>query len=429
MADVLAIKPVKSISGKILLPGSKSMTHRAMLMAALADGPSEIVHPLKSEDTLFTAEALSKLGVSVDWEDDRVVIRPPEVRWTVPEEPLYVGNSGTTMRLLIGFVSAGSGRFILDGSERMRQRPVGPVAEALGQLGVRCIFLNREGYPPVAILSTGLKSGRAKVDASRSSQFLSSLLIAAPCADGPVVVSWYEPVASFPYVRMTLRMMAERGISYKELEKSSIEVAAPQKYASGRFEIEGDCSSASYFWAAAAVTGGKVETFPVFERSYQGDAGFLDVLEMMGCRVTRKGKSVTVEGPEVLKPVDVDMNAMPDMVPTLAVVAAFAEGRTVIRNVGHLKIKESDRLSAVAAELSKAGGDVEILGDDTLVIRGGKKLHGALIRTYGDHRIAMAFSILGLKVDGIVIDNPGVVAKSFPEYWHVFSSVLYGDGV
>lgn len=433
MSDVVRIRTVESVNGSVILPGSKSMTHRALLMSALSDGPSTLIHALKAEDTLLTASNLSRLGVKIrcrtgsdDGCENEVNVEPPKVRWPVSEESLFVGNSGTTMRLLLGVVAAGSGKFILDGSSRMKERPIGPVASALERLGVECKFLEKEGFPPIAITSRGLKSGYVEVDATRSSQFLSSLLLASPCSEGPVVIRWQEPVASFPYVRMTLRMMEERGIRIVYRDESEIEVPAPQGYRPGRVLIEGDCSSASYFWAAAAITGGRVETYPVFHESYQGDAAFLNILEMMGCTIERTEAAVRVEGPAMLKSVDVDMNSMPDMVPTLAVIAAFAPGKTVIRNVAHLRIKESDRLAVVAAELAKLGTRVEIIDPDKLVIYGGRPLNGAVIQTHNDHRIAMAFSVMGLKIDGIVIKDPDVVAKSFPSYWDTFASFVYG---
>jgi len=425
----------REVKGTVLLPGSKSMTHRAMLMAALADEPSIIINPLRSEDTLYTAQVLEKLGCKLEWvaEEEGLKLRilPLSLRDTGLNDRrssplhLFVGNSGTTMRLLLGFLGAVRGRFILDGSARMRERPVGPVAESMSQLGVKCRFLEKDGYPPVEVFSSGLNGGIVLVDARKSSQFLSAVLIAAPRARENVIVRWLEPVASFPYVLMTVRMMIERGIEIQEFGQNGLVVPAPQTYRAGIFTVEGDCSSASYFWATAALTGGEVRTEPIFRESYQGDAEFLQVLSAMGCSIDRDELSVTVRGPERLNAVDVDMNAMPDMVPTLAVLAAFASGKSVVRRVGHLRIKESDRLKAVALELSKLGVKVEE-GEDFLVVYGGTAKRGADIETYDDHRIAMAFSLAGLKIPGVRIKNPDVVKKSFPEYWLVWERLVYG---
>ncbi len=423
------IKPIKgSVKGKIILPGSKSMTHRALFMASLANNSSQITGALRAEDTFITSRALELLGVNIEWNGNSIRITPPIDRWKEVEEPILLGNSGTTLRLLLGVVAVGKGRFVLDGSERMRERPVGPVASALEMVGVRCFFPKREGYPPVEVITSGIKGGLVEVDARKSSQFLSSLLLSAPCAHKDVTVRWLNPVASFPYVKMTLRMMEERGIEFSFLDDNSVRVIAPQTYKPGEFSIEGDCSSASYFWAIAAISGGEVLTEPVFKKSYQGDVKLLDVLSAMGCRVEWVENGVIVSGTDTLMPVDVDMNAMPDMVPTLAVVAAFANGKSILRNIAHLRIKESDRLHAVATELNRMGAAVEIVGDD-LIIRGGRKLRGETIRTYNDHRIAMAFAVAGLRVPGVKIENPEVVAKSYPEFWNTFEKLIYDQSI
>lgn len=415
----------KEVRGSVRLPGSKSMTHRAMLMGALSDGPVTIINPLLSEDTLYTSRALEKLGSEPKWVNEEKLELIPIPDRSYDSIDFFVGNSGTTMRLLTGFLGALEGRFVLDGTPRMRERPVGPVVESLLQLGVRCRFLKEEGYPPLEIISSGLKGGIVTVDARKSSQFLSAVLIAAPKARGDVVLKWLEPVASYPYVLMTVRMMEERGIIIERLGPNEFFIKAPQVYRSGTWTVEGDCSSASYFWATAALTGGSVRTEPVFRESYQGDARFLEVLSAMGCTVDRGESHVNVHGPRKLRAVDVDMNDMPDMVPTLAVLAAFASGKTVIRRVGHLRIKESDRLRAVATELSRLGVRVEE-GDDFLVIHGKTATKGAEIETYNDHRIAMAFSLAGLRISGVRIKNPDVVRKSFPDYWQKWEQFVYG---
>ncbi len=421
------IKPIKGgVRGKVTLPGSKSMTHRALFMASLANGVSEITGALRAEDTFITSRALELMGVGIEWNGSSVRVTPPDVRWKEIKEPIFLGNSGTTLRLLLGVIATGRGRFILDGSERMRERPVGPVASALEMLGVKCSFTEREGYPPVEVVTNGIKGGFVEVDARRSSQFLSSLLLSAPCAERDVTIRWLNPVASFPYVRMTLKMMNERGIEFSFVDENTIRVMAPQEYKPDQILIEGDCSSASYFWAIAAISGGEVLTEPVFKESYQGDVKLLDILRAMGCRVRWTENGVIVSGTDVLLPVDVDMNTMPDMVPTLAVTSAFANGKSVLRNIGHLRIKESDRLHAVSTELDRMGASVEISGDD-LIIYGGRKLRGATIRTYNDHRIAMAFAIAGIRVPGVKIENPDVVSKSYPGFWNAFERLVYGQ--
>jgi 3-phosphoshikimate 1-carboxyvinyltransferase len=417
------LPPGKRLSARIRLPGSKSVTHRAFMMAALGDGETEVINPLAAEDTQLTAQALRMLGVDVQWEGETARVIPPKERWTEPDGPIFLGNSGTSMRLLLAVAAAGRGRFIFDGTERLRERPVGPVLEALSALGVEVRWLGRPGCPPVEVTSSGLRGGNARVDASQSSQFLSALLIAAPLADSTVRIGWKEPVASLPYVELTLSMMEEAGIAFERHGTDLIVVPAPQPYAARRVLVEGDCSSASYFWAAAAITGGEAATFPVLPGSVQGDCRLLEVMEAMGCAVTREEEGVSVTSTGALKPVDIDMNRMPDMVPSLAILAAFAEGRTFIRNVAHLRVKESDRLRAVASELSKFSVPIQEL-EDGLVIDGGRvKPPSQAIDSHDDHRIAMAFSLMGLRVPGVEIDGAESVAKSFPGYWDLFDGL------
>jgi len=392
-------------------------------MAALAEGESEIGNPLRAEDTALTAGALEQLGVRVRWGEDRISATPPRKRWEQPQGPILLGNSGTSTRLLLAVAAAGEGRFVFDGSPRLRERPIGPVLEALEKLGTGCRWLDRPGYPPVEIECRGLSGGQVEVDASKSSQFLSALLIAAPCARGEVRIGWRQPVASFPYVRLTLSMMREAGIDFRPTGESGIAVPAPQTYAPLRLTVEGDFSSASYFWAAAAVSGGMVHASPLSERSVQGDRRLLDVLERMGCAVSSEEDGFRVTGGGELNPVDVDMNDMPDMVPTLAVLAAFARGRTRIRNVAHLRVKESDRLRVVALELGKLGVSVSEFADG-LEIHGGEVHAPTLpIESHDDHRIAMAFAVAGLRTGGMEIHGAEAVAKSFPSFWDLFEGL------
>lgn len=422
-ASTKRIEAAGSIDACIRLPGSKSVTHRALLMAALADGTSEIWNPLRAEDTLLTARALDQLGVRIQWGAEGMTVTAPPKRWKRTEGPIHLGNSGTSTRLLLAVAAAGEGRFVFDGSARLRERPVGPVLDALGKLGTGCRWLARTGYPPVEITCRGLSGGEVEVDASKSSQFLSALLIASPCAREEARIVWRRPVASYPYVQLTLSMMREAGIDFRPLGENGIAVPAPQIYAPLRLTVEGDFSSASYFWAAAAITGGTVHTSPLSRESVQGDRRLLDVLARMGCGVAWEAGGVRVTGPAGLKPVDVDMNDMPDMVPTLAVLAAFAGGRTRIRNVAHLRVKESDRLQTVALELGKLGVPVSEL-EDGLEIRGGEARAPRIpIDSHNDHRIAMALAVAGLRTGGMEIHGAEAVAKSFPSFWDIFDEL------
>ncbi len=424
--EVKKIERATRVSGRVRLPGSKSITHRALIMAALSRGACDIYNPLVSQDTELTANALESLGVRISREKDKVRVEPPPVRWTQPREPIFLGNSGTSMRLLPAVAAVGTGTFCFDGTARLRERPLGPILAALESLGVHCRCLLEPGFPPVELKSHGLKGGEVWVDASQSSQFLSALLITAPCATEDVTVGWREPVASFPYIDLTLAMMEELGIRFEWLNDYQIRIPAPQVYPPFTHTVEGDCSSASYFWAAAALTGGDVEAHPISPRSVQGDCRLVSVFERMGCRIVREQEGIRVLGPEALLPVDVDMNRMPDMVPTLAVVAAFARGRSHIRNVAHLRVKESDRLRVVALELRKLGVPVDEL-EDGLVIEGGEvKSPREPLEAHDDHRIAMAFALAGLRVDGVQIRGAESVAKSLPDFWQLFEGLCYG---
>jgi 3-phosphoshikimate 1-carboxyvinyltransferase len=420
---IKTLDPEFKINARIRLPGSKSMTHRALIMASLAAGESEIKNALAADDTRLTAEALRQLGVAIAWGEEALTVKPPPHRWEQPQSPLFLGNSGTSMRFLLSLAAAGEGRFVFDGSRRLRERPVGPVLEALSALGVTCRTLEQPGCPPVEMVSRGLNGGELVVDARQSSQFLSSLLVAAPCARREVRISWLEPIASLPYVALTLGMMEFAGIRYLRTAVNQITIPAPQRYQAVSFGVEGDCSSASYFWAAAALTGGQVYTYPLSQQSRQGDLRLLEVLEKMGCSVTWEQSGVMVRGPKHLQPVVLDMNAIPDMVPTVAVLAAFAQGRSQITNVAHLRVKESDRLQAIATELSKFAVPVQE-HTDGLVIDGGKAFPPQSgIKVHDDHRIAMAFALVGLRVDGVEIQGAEAVAKSFPSFWDLFESL------
>jgi 3-phosphoshikimate 1-carboxyvinyltransferase len=415
---IKTIDPVGPVQADVRLPGSKSITHRALLLAALADGESRVANALRAEDTLLTAGALAQVGVTIVWEAGDLRVASPARRWHTPAGPILLGNSGTSMRLLLGVLAAGRGTFVLDGSPRLRERPIGPIVAALAGQGLQCRYLGNTGFPPVEIRAGGLEGGEILVDASQSSQFLSALLMAAPCAAQDVVVSWRGTAASLPYVHLTLAVMERFGVRHEWLAANRVLVPAPQSIHACEVAVEGDCSSASYFWAAAALTGGRVTTGPLAPDALQGDCAFLAILERMGCRVTWGETAVTVIGGPRLLPVDLDMNAMPDLVPTLAVLAAFGDGESRIRNVGHLRIKESDRLQVVALELARLGADVEEYADG-LRIRGGG-LKGGAVQAHDDHRIAMAFALVGLRVPGVAIHGAEAVAKSFPQFWDLF---------
>ncbi len=411
------IKPLFDFQARVRLPGSKSLTQRAMILAALAQGESVLVHPLLSEDTEHLLKALGLLGAEFEIRDGRMMVQGTGGKLLNPEREIFLGNNGTALRLLTTVVCLGRGDYILTGTQRLRERPVGPLLEALRCLGVRAGSLEREGYPPVVISASGLPGGEIVLGDLESSQFVSSLLIAAPLSEKGLSLRLTGPIPSRPYIDMTVALMNRFGVQVQQPEPDRYQVLSGQPYRGILCPIESDVSSASYFFLAAAIARGTVRVEPISEDTLQGDIGFLPVLEKTGASVTRGQDWVEVSGgPLIGGDMEFDFSDMPDMVPSLAVLAACRPGRTVIRNVAHLRIKESDRLQALARELNRVGVPTRET-EDGLIIEGGVRAHGTVIETYNDHRMAMSFAVLGLVVDGIRIKGPDCVKKSFPGFW------------
>jgi len=416
------ITPCKPVQATLTLPGSKSYTHRALMAAALAAGASVLTNALAAEDTELTAAALTQLGAGIDWQGTTIRVTGRSGRWRPARLPIYLGNSGTSMRFLTALAALGEGEYLLTGTERLCQRPLGELLEALRQAGVQAVSERGDGCPPVRVTG-GLTGGRTQLSGSISSQYLSALLFIGPLAPKGLKIDITGELVSRPYVDLTLEVLGNFGISYYREGYRYFELPGGQSYLPREYEIEADASSASYFWAAAAVTGGRVTITNLSLESSQGDAAFPEVLGRMGCAVESTPAGLTVQGGP-LQGVTVDMATMPDLVPTLAVLAAFAAGDTVITGVAHLRHKESDRLAAVAAELGKLGIEARETADG-LVIRGGAP-KGAVIHTYNDHRIAMSFAVAGLKIPGVTIEDPECVAKSFPDFWQFFRQLPMG---
>ncbi len=418
------IIPVSTVDATVAVPGSKSLTQRALIAAALADGTSRLIGPLASEDTRYTSRALEQMGVIVERGDDVWLVHGNGGKLQTPDSEIFLGNNGTATRFLTSVVALGHGDFRIDGEERMRERPIGPLMEALQGWGIEISSEQGTGCPPLLIKSKGLDGGATVLPEGKSSQYVSSLLLVAPYAAEAATLEVKGEVFSKPYVAMTLSVMSDFGVSV-DCNEEFTSFRIPQgRYRAMDYEIEGDASNASYFWAAAAVTGGRVTVSNVPVPSLQGDAGVVPLLARMGCEVSMDGGGISLQGRERLEGITVDMGDMPDVVPTLAVVAAFAHGKTVINNIAHLRIKECDRLTATLAELVKMGAEVEE-GDDYMVIHGdgGARLHGAVIETYNDHRMAMSFAVAGLKVPGVQIMDEACVGKSFPDFWERFAKL------
>lgn len=422
------IKPLEHAEAVIAVPGSKSITQRALVVAALARGESVLYGPLASEDTRYTAKALKSMGVKIlDRSRRRWKITGCSGRVLPPRRKIFLGNNGTATRFLTSVAALGNGVFTITGEPRMEERPIGPLIEALSGWGVSIRSIKGTDCPPLEIRAEGLRGGATTLPAGRSSQYLSSLLLVAPYAAHKASLKVDGEVYSKPYVHMTMAVMKSFGIKVKaNAELNHFEIQRSY-YKAREYRIEGDASSASYFWAAAAVTGGRVTVANVPRKSLQGDAVLVDILAGMGCLVNKSDTGITLKGPAELRGIEVDMGDCPDVVPTLAVVAARARGRTVITNIEHLRIKECDRLHVMAKELAKLGVKVEERRDALIIDGQGAdaELRGAKIETYNDHRIAMSFAVAGLFVPGVKVLGEECVAKSFPDFWQKFE-LIYG---
>jgi len=402
----------------VRLPGSKSLTNRALILAAVAEGPSLLTGALHSEDTQVMLDALRALGVSVVFDVGSAEIRVEGTGGVFPvtEADLWVANSGTTLRFLTAMLATGRGQYRIDGSPRMRERPVADLLAALNRLGGRARSDLGTGCPPLSLQASGLDGGHVSVRGDVSSQFLSGLLMALPLAHQPTTVEVQGKLVSQPYVAMTLAAMEAFGVRVGNRGFRRFDVR-PARYHGRHYPIEPDASAASYFFALAAITGGEITVEGLGRSSIQGDLAFVEVLQHMGCSVTAGANRTTVQGGRLVA-VDVDMNAISDTVMTLAVTSLFADGVTRIRNVAHIRHKETDRISALACELRKLGAQVVELPDGLVIHPPSPAgLQAARIETYQDHRMAMAFALAGLRVPGITILDPGCVAKTYPSFW------------
>lgn len=437
--DQLRLDPITRLRGEVRVPGSKSLSNRLLLLAAMADGETRLTHLLDSDDTRRMLEALATLGVAVQQE----VHRDPDavdagVRvdgeasalWAPGNQltELHLGNAGTAMRPLAAALTLGRGRYRLDGDPRMRERPIGPLVDALRALGADIRCLGAEGYPPLEIRGTGLEGGRVEIDGSLSSQFVSALMMAAPLARAPVTLLRTGELVSDPYIEITRRCMALFGVRVDWPEPRRIEIPCGRYRSPGRLAVEGDASSASYFLAAGAIGGGPVRVLGVGSDSMQGDVAFADVLETMGATIRRgpdwleAGRDPAV-GP--LCGIDVDLNHIPDAAMTLATTALFATGPTRIRNVANWRVKETDRIAAMATELRKLGAAVTE-HDDGITIDPPAALQAASIDTYDDHRIAMCFALAAFGDAAVTINDPGCVRKTYPAFFEDFLALRQG---
>lgn len=412
-----------NINSSVKIPGSKSITHRALITASLADGDSLLKEPLVSEDILHTVKGLQALGAKISFSEKGIKVAGTggDFRPVSEDTQIFLGNSGTSFRLLLSLAALAPGHHVLTGTPRICERPIGELVNALNQLGVEVFCTGIDGFPPVSIRGKGLSGGKAKLSAKQSSQFVSSLLLTSPYAQKDVEIEILGELVSKPYVALTLEVMNRFGVAVQSEDDKRFKIPSGQRYQAGSYNIEGDASSASYFWGAAAVTEGTSITKNISSANHQGDMGFLSILEKMGCSVEIGSNQVKVYGGP-LTGIDVDMSNLPDLVPTLAAIALFAEGQTRIRNVSHLRHKESDRLNSVTQEWKRLGARIEELPDG-LVIHGNRPLSGAIVNPHDDHRIAMSLAVVGLRIPGIEIRNEACVKKSFPEFWDLWDTI------
>jgi 3-phosphoshikimate 1-carboxyvinyltransferase len=417
---MIEIRPQKISDKEVTVPGSKSYTHRILIAAALSDGICTIHNGLKSEDTLLTLAALKQMGIKIEVKDDIFTVYGAKGAFQLCPDPIYLGNSGTSMRLLTAVAALGNGVYTLKGTKRMGERPIQDLIDGLGQIGVKAHAVNNNGCPPVEVKGGKIAGGSIALKCGISSQFLSALLLIAPYTKNGVEINVIKGPVSRPYVDMTVDVMEELGIEVDRDGYDRFKIPGGQTYRAGSYVVEPDCSQAGYFWAAAAISGAGIKVRGITKESHQGDVRFTKLLETMGCNILHEKDGITVFGRPLLA-ITADMADMPDMVPTLAVVAAFAKGTTVIKNVAHLKAKESDRLGSVVKELSKIGIQASC-SHASMMIKGGTP-HGSEIDTYGDHRMAMSFALVGLKVSGIIIRDEKCVEKSFPDFWNVFQGL------
>ena len=425
--EQLLLNPIAKVDGEINLPGSKSLSNRALLLAALAKGTTTLTNLLDSDDIRHMLNALKKLGVNYQLSDDKkqCVVEGLGRAFNTAELgklELFLGNAGTAMRPLCAALCLGQGEYILTGESRMFERPIGSLVDALQQAGAEVSYLGEENYPPLSIKGTGLKGGKVEIDGSVSSQFLTAFLMAAPMASEDTTIEIIGELVSKPYIKITLQIMRDFGVNVDNDSYQRFTIKGGQTYtAAGDYLVEGDASSASYFLAAGAIGGGSIKVTGIGKNSVQGDIQFADALEAMGAKIEWGDDYIKVSKGNLVA-IDMDMNHIPDAAMTIAVAALFAKGTTKIRNVYNWRVKETDRLFAMATELRKVGASV-VEGHDFIEVTPPTVFNHAEIDTYDDHRMAMCFSLVALSDTAVTINDPKCTSKTFPDYFEKLASV------
>jgi 3-phosphoshikimate 1-carboxyvinyltransferase len=416
--DSLALPPARRAAGTVRLPGSKSISNRVLLLAALAKGETEIGGLLDADDTQVMKDALGKLGVFISATSIKGVAGP----FPTKNADLFLGNAGTAFRPLTAALAFCGGEYRLSGVPRMHERPIRDLVDGLRGIGARIDYLGKEGFPPLAVHAGNISGEWVRVRGDVSSQFLTALLMALPLLGRKMTIEVEGELISKPYVEITLNVMRRFGVEVRRTGWKVFEIEKHHYVSPEKIFVEGDASSASYFLAAGAIGGGPVRVEGVGKDSIQGDVRFTDVLERMGAEVSLFKDAIEVKGGKKLKPIDMDLNHIPDAAMTAAVLALFADGPSTLRNIGSWRVKETDRIAAMATELRKLGAGVEE-GTDFLKISPGKIRADVAIDTYDDHRMAMSFSLVALAGVPVRINDPACVAKTFPEYFQRFASL------
>ena len=436
IASSLAIKPISHpLNATVRVPGSKSLTNRALLIAALANGTTRLTNALFSDDSRYFAKALQTLGFDIQLNEVNHKMTVTGLGGKIPatKAELFIGNAGTAARFLSAFLTLGNGEYILDGEPRMRERPIGDLVDALQQLGAEISPLSQreraegEGEvnkicPPVKITANGLPGGKTTIAGDISSQFLSALLMVAPYAQNPIEVTLTTELNSKPYVDMTIAIMKDFGVDVERESYNSFTIRPASYLPVTNYQIESDASAASYFFAAPVICGGTVRVENISRNSKQGDIAFLHVLQQMGCTVEETDNCLLVTGSTELHGIDIDMRDISDTAQTLAAIAPFASSPTRIRGIASARVKETDRVHATCTELTRLGVQVEE-NEDGMTIHPCEKMRPAIIQTYNDHRMAMSFSLIGLRCEGVEIENPSCVSKTFPNFFEVLDTL------
>jgi 3-phosphoshikimate 1-carboxyvinyltransferase len=419
----LRVRPINHpLNATIRVPGSKSLTNRALLIAALANGTTKITNALFSDDSKYFAKALQTLGFDVQLEEASSEMTVTGLGGKIPatKAKLFIGNAGTAARFLTAFLTLGNGEYLLDGDSRMRERPIGDLVDALNRLGGKLEAINN--CPPVKIIASGLPGGKTKITGDISSQFLSALLMIAPCAKSPIEIELTTGLNSKPYVDMTISIMKDFDIEVERDDYNRFTVHPASYLPLADYQIESDAASASYFFAAPAICGGTVRVENISRKSLQGDIDFLNILAEMGCTITETDDCLLVTGHSSLHGIDMDMRDIPDTAQTLAAIAPFASSPTRIRGIASARVKETDRIHATCTELERLGVQVEE-HEDGMTIYPCQTFKPSNVQTYNDHRMAMSFSLIGLRFEGVTIENPSCVSKTFPNFFDVLETL------